>query len=233
MAVPSCTTRVCKPGSVIDSHLSKPKIALGFQPPPRNGRADLMFLHGVAPDRVYIIFRVLLEMLFPETTDLLPHIFSLEILKYTKYICNLQSLICVNISRCSKKIFSAKHSWGFIYEAPDLCLHKLGALLPHLFTLAYVFRGTYRRYISVALVLGSPPAGVTRYPCPVEPGLSSPGSRWGSGRDCPTRSRKYCTARNPTCQTSYDICLGKCKSFSEKDLTKRKQFYIISPALDD
>ena len=29
------------------------------------------------------------------------------------------------------------------------------------------------RYISVALVLGSPPAGVTRYPCPVKPGLSS------------------------------------------------------------
>ena len=33
-----------------------------------------------------------------------------------------------------------------------------------------------RRYISVALVLRSPSAGVTRYPCPVEPGLSSPGS---------------------------------------------------------
>ena len=31
------------------------------------------------------------------------------------------------------------------------------------------------RYISVALVLGSPPAGVTRYPCPVKPGLSSQG----------------------------------------------------------
>ena len=29
------------------------------------------------------------------------------------------------------------------------------------------------RYISVALVRGSPLAGVTRYPCPVEPGLSS------------------------------------------------------------
>lgn len=29
------------------------------------------------------------------------------------------------------------------------------------------------RYISVALFLGSPPAGVTRYPCPAEPGLSS------------------------------------------------------------
>ena len=33
-----------------------------------------------------------------------------------------------------------------------------------------------RRYISVALVLGLPPAGVTRYPYPVEPGLSSSGT---------------------------------------------------------
>ena len=32
------------------------------------------------------------------------------------------------------------------------------------------------RYISVALVLRSPSAGVTRYPCPVKPGLSSPGA---------------------------------------------------------
>ena len=30
-----------------------------------------------------------------------------------------------------------------------------------------------QRYISVALVLRLPSAGVTRYPCPVEPGLSS------------------------------------------------------------
>ena len=34
----------------------------------------------------------------------------------------------------------------------------------------------FRRYLSVALVLGSPPAGVTRYPCPMEPGLSSSGA---------------------------------------------------------
>ena len=32
------------------------------------------------------------------------------------------------------------------------------------------------RYLSVALVLRFPSAGVTRYPCPVEPGLSSSGS---------------------------------------------------------
>ena len=30
-----------------------------------------------------------------------------------------------------------------------------------------------RRYFSVALFLGSPPADVIRYPCPVQPGLSS------------------------------------------------------------
>ena len=47
------------------------------------------------------------------------------------------------------------------------CYHGPGGLLPHLFTL------TLRRYISVALVLGFPPAGVTRYPCPMKPGLSS------------------------------------------------------------
>ena len=57
--------------------------------------------------------------------------------------------------------------------ALDPCFHGLGALLPHLFTLTLQKAG---RYLSVALVLGSPPAGVTRYPCPVEPGLSSSGS---------------------------------------------------------
>ena len=35
------------------------------------------------------------------------------------------------------------------------------------------YRAKARRYISVALVLMSPSAGVTRYSCPVEPGLSS------------------------------------------------------------
>ena len=47
-----------------------------------------------------------------------------------------------------------------------------GALLPHLSTLTVTAK-PQRRYISVALFLKSPSAGVTRYPCPVEPGLSS------------------------------------------------------------
>ncbi len=51
------------------------------------------------------------------------------------------------------------------------CYHGPGGLLPHLFTLAE--RQAFQWYLSVALVLRSPSAGVTRYPCPVEPGLSS------------------------------------------------------------
>ena len=49
------------------------------------------------------------------------------------------------------------------------CSHVMGELLPRLSTLTV----QVRRYISVALFLKSPSAGVTRYPCPVEPGLSS------------------------------------------------------------
>ena len=42
-----------------------------------------------------------------------------------------------------------------------------------------------RRYLSVALFLKSPSAGVTRYPCPVEPGLSSgPAFRPGPATVC-------------------------------------------------
>ena len=48
-------------------------------------------------------------------------------------------------------------------------LRPASELLPHFSTLTE----RTRRYISVALVRGSPLAGVTRYPCPMEPGLSS------------------------------------------------------------
>ena len=70
-------------------------------------------------------------------------------------------------------------------------LEPPGALLPHLSTLTAPLHAPCKtsfcggpgfsrartcltqRYISVALFLKSPSAGVTRYPCPVEPGLSS------------------------------------------------------------
>ena len=45
--------QACKPGSVIDGHLSGTHVAARLKPPPRDGRAGLLSLHGVAPDRVY------------------------------------------------------------------------------------------------------------------------------------------------------------------------------------
>jgi hypothetical protein len=39
-----------------------------------------------------------------------------------------------------------------------------------------------RRYVSVALSVGSPPLAVSQHPCPVELGLSSPPLKQGSGR---------------------------------------------------
>ena len=46
--------RIYKPGSVIDSHLSRRAVADELKPPPRDGRAGHVSLRGVAPDRVYI-----------------------------------------------------------------------------------------------------------------------------------------------------------------------------------
>ena len=102
--------RVYKPGSVIDSHLSRRTVAGALQPPSRKQPGKPCFLCGVAPDRVYSNGR---------------------------------------------------------FRTP------LGALLPHLSTLAGDSLHCLRRFISVALFLRSLWAGVTRYPCPVEPGLSS------------------------------------------------------------
>ena len=42
-----------KPGSVIDSHLSRRTVAGTLKPPPGDGRADQCLLRGVAPNRVY------------------------------------------------------------------------------------------------------------------------------------------------------------------------------------
>ena len=55
-------------------------------------------------------------------------------------------------------------------------LQPMGELLPRLSILTdrgQPEAGRNLRFISVALFLKSPSAGVTRYPCPMEPGLSS------------------------------------------------------------
>ena len=154
-----------------------------------------MSLHGVAPDRVYIVLGVLLEKIFVVAADLSPQCCTLKILKYIKYSCDCQSLLCVKISRCPPK--------NYLGEVPNPCLHGPGVLLPHLFTLA---GGKYlQRYISVALVLGSPPAGVTRYPCPVKPGLSSPGAFRHPAAAVQPGCEQYCTANNTDCQIPLQI----------------------------
>ena len=68
---------VCKPGSVLDGHQSTHAIADVLQPPPENGRAGLVFSHGVAPDRVYSIpmlpwGRVRSYRTFPPFPEVLP-----------------------------------------------------------------------------------------------------------------------------------------------------------------
>ena len=70
-----------------------------------------------------------------------------------------------------------------------------GELLPRLSTLTRR-HGAGRRYISVALFLKSPSAGVTRYPCPVEPGLSS----WTDFRPVPATIQR--TRRVNSTQTA-------------------------------
>ena len=70
-----------------------------------------------------------------------------------------------------------------------------GELLPRLSTLTRR-HGADGRYISVALFLKSPSAGVTRYPCPVEPGLSS----WTGFRPAPATIQR--TRRINSTQTA-------------------------------
>ena len=64
--------RVCKPGSVIDSHLSRRTVAGALQPPSRKQPGRPCFLCGVAPDRVYSNgrFRTPLGALLPHLSTL-------------------------------------------------------------------------------------------------------------------------------------------------------------------
>ena len=81
------------------------------------------------------------------------------------------------------------------------CSHVMGELLPRLSTLARE-RNSHGRYISVALFLKSPSAGVTRYPCPVEPGLSS----WTAFRPA---HATVCLPRSPHCSGFRRPCQWK------------------------
>ena len=84
------------------------------------------------------------------------------------------------------------------------CSQPSGELLPRLSTLTRR-HGAGRRYISVALFLKSPSAGVTRYPCPVEPGLSSQTGLSPRPRGCPACLPSYDTGKKPFCQIKFRL----------------------------
>ena len=72
--------RVCKPGSVIDSHLSRRTVAGALQPPSRKQPGRPCLLCGVAPDRVYSNGRFHTPL-----GALLPHLSTLTSSAQTSY----------------------------------------------------------------------------------------------------------------------------------------------------
>ena len=72
-----------------------------------------------------------------------------------------------------------------------------------------------RWYISVALVLGSPPAGVTRYPYPVKPGLSSPGTFRFPAAAVQPGCEQYFNLSQPNCQIPLKILFDEAILYTE------------------
>ena len=72
-----------------------------------------------------------------------------------------------------------------------------------------------RRYLSVALVLRLPSAGVTRYPCPVEPGLSSSGAFRLPSAAVQSSLRKYSNPNRDNCQIP--LANSFCTGYTGKD----------------
>ena len=179
--------RVCKPGSVIDSHLSRRIVAGALQPPPRKQPGKPCFLHGVAPDRVYSNGRFHADAC-ALTARFHPYLVGASFISFASpQAAKLIHSVAPPLP--SKRGFAG--FWGrknFISFALPQEAKPVHSILPPLSskrgfagfwehagnTPAVSCVGIWtRRYISVALFLRSLWAGVTRYPCPVEPGLSS------------------------------------------------------------
>ena len=74
--------KICKPGSVLDSHLSSPYVTIWLKPPIRGRRAVLTLKLGVAPDGVYIG-----QPCHHTCGKLLPHLFTLTFYKAVIFCC--------------------------------------------------------------------------------------------------------------------------------------------------
>ena len=158
----------------------------------------MCFSTALLRDRVYIVLGTHLEKLFAGAADLYApdhHFANLEIHKVFLRFSKLDP--CQNLSLSSQKPFRR--------SAQPMLPWAGWALTPPFQPYLADSCESAGRYISVALVLGSPPAGVTRYPCPVKPGLSSSASfRIASAAVRPGR-REYCTAKKANCQILLQI----------------------------
>ena len=179
--------RVYKPGSVIDSHLSRRIVAGALQPPPRKQPGKPCFLHGVAPDRVYSNGRFHADAC-ALTARFHPYLVGANFISFASpQAAKLIHSVAPPLP--SKRGFAGfwgrKNFISFALPQEAKLVHSILAPLPSKRGFAGFWEhagntpavscvGIWtRRYISVALFLRSLWAGVTRYPCPVEPGLSS------------------------------------------------------------
>ena len=180
--------RVYKPGSVIDSHLSRRIVAGALQPPPRKQPGKPCFLHGVAPDRVYSNGRFHADAC-ALTARFHPYLVGANFISFASpQAAKLIHSVAPPLP--SKRGFAGfwgrKNFISFALLQEAKLVHSILPPLPskrsfigffgadgrHCLQSPDWYKRT-RRYISVALFLRSLWAGVTRYPCPVEPGLSS------------------------------------------------------------
>ncbi len=100
-----------------------------------------------------------------------------------------------------------------------ICYQMHGSLLHCLFTLT----SKSWRYISVALSRESPPPAVSRHPCPVKPGLSSPGRASSDHLSYFLQTSIICKLRLER-QEEYAEWEGSYHFHSEKQLRKKLQF---------
>ena len=167
--------RVYKPGSVIDSHLSRRIVAGALQPPPRKQPGKPCFLHGVAPDRVYSNGRFHADAC-ALTARFHPYLVGANFISFASpQAAKLIHSVAPPLP--SKRGFVGWGDGRTVFVLSPLPSKRsfigfFGADGRHCLQSPDWYKRT-RRYISVALFLRSLWAGVTRYPCPVEPGLSS------------------------------------------------------------
>ncbi len=175
--------RVCKPGSVLTAIYLVPSLPAGSSHLLGTAGPASCPTHGVAPDRVYS------GPMSPWagcalTAPFHPYRVGTSSISFALPQAAKLTHFAVPPFPNGTDVPLGPHFWGSGTSSISFALPQ-AAKLTHFAVPLFPRRNLRsggapimgaRRYLSVALVLGSPPAGVTRYPCPAEPGLSSRGA---------------------------------------------------------